>query len=203
MILNKNKYEKLFDSFIELTEFTLVKYYDGWGLKDLQEGNLGDIESDRFEDALELIDRMDIYINDYLVRPIAENLGISQCGTTWGEMAKKYKGKAGESDFDVLILDALCNHPDEISLENCAHEVFCEKIYTVVCQTYDEGYSVISFHKQEDARNLAKLNADGVEKALKEQGYNPVRTESYLGVVISAAGRNIYYEWNIEESELY
>lgn len=47
----KNRYETLFEEFMDLTEFTLIKYKDGWGLHDRQGGNLGDIESDRFENA--------------------------------------------------------------------------------------------------------------------------------------------------------
>ena len=43
----KNKYEKLFDEFISITDFRLVKYMDGFGLIDLQGADLGEIESDR------------------------------------------------------------------------------------------------------------------------------------------------------------
>lgn len=198
-----NKFEKLFDDFLELAEFTLVKYHDGWGLRDKQEGNLGNIEDDRFRDAFELIDRMDAYIEDYLVRPITENLGIVSYGTTWGEMAKKYKGNAGDSDFDVLMLDALCNHPDEICLENCKHEVWREKIYTLVCRNYSDGVSTTSFHRLEDALVLVDLDSKGVEKELSKQGYVPKRIESYMCVEIYVPNTDIYYEWNIDESELY
>ena len=60
--MDQNKYEKLFDDFLDLTEFTLVKYPDGFGLKDRQGGNLGDIESDRFMNASQIADGMERYI---------------------------------------------------------------------------------------------------------------------------------------------
>ena len=118
----KNEYEILFDSFLDLTEFTLVKYPDGWGVVDGQGGNFGDIESDRFSDAMSVIDRMDIYIEDYLVRPIKECLESEDCDMNWGDMAKKFLDNAGESEGDVRMLDAICNHADQIRLENCTHE---------------------------------------------------------------------------------
>lgn len=119
----KNIYEQSLDHFLELTEFSLVKYPDGWGLVDNQGGNIGNIEGDRFNNAIMLIDRMDIYIEDYLVRPIEECLDIQDKSICWGELAKNLIGKAGESENDVIILDALCNHSDEIQLKNCFHKV--------------------------------------------------------------------------------
>lgn len=118
----KNEYEELFNNFLDLTEFTLVKYADGWGLIDYQAGNLGGIEGERFENAKQLIDRMDGYISDYLVKPITDCLDVLDIDDTyinWGMLAEELKGKAGESEADVLMLDAICNHPDEIDLINC------------------------------------------------------------------------------------
>ena len=201
--MSKNEYEKLFDDFLDLTEFTLMRYFNGWGLKDNQGGNLGGIESRRFTDATELLDNMDMYIEDYLVEPIEDCLGVDSQGMTWGEFAKKHKGSAGDSENDVLILDALCNHPDKIQLENCEHETHTEKIYTVVCQCYSDGLSVTSFREINDARQLVSLDSNGVEDELKKQGYTPKRIESYLCVEIYVPGGDIYYEWNIEESELH
>ena len=76
----KNKYEKLFDEFLELTEFRLVRHqndydeysdeYGHWSLIDCQGANLGDIENDRFKSATQILDRMDIYIHDYIVEDI-------------------------------------------------------------------------------------------------------------------------------------
>lgn len=198
-----NKFEKLFDDFLELAEFTLVKYHDGWGLRDQQEGNLGNIENDRFRDAFELIDRMDAYIEDYLVRPITDNLGIVSYGTTWGEMAKKYKGNAGDSDFDVLMLDALCNHPEEINLENCSHEIWSEKIYTVIYRYNASNMSATSFHYLKDAQSFVELESNKIDNDLRRRGieFNKLYSLDYSALYISDTTVN--YEWIIKESELF
>ena len=47
----KNRWEELFDELLDLIEFRLIKYPDGWGLVDRQGANLGDIESDRFDSS--------------------------------------------------------------------------------------------------------------------------------------------------------
>ena len=72
-----NIWEDIFESFLDLKEFTLVHYENGkisennedvdghWGLIDRQGGNLGNIEGDVFNNAEEILDRMSIYINDY------------------------------------------------------------------------------------------------------------------------------------------
>lgn len=40
----------LFESILDIEEFFMVRYQDGtWGLQDRQGANLGDIESERFE----------------------------------------------------------------------------------------------------------------------------------------------------------
>lgn len=54
----QNKYEKLFDSFLELTEFSLIKHEDGFGLEDRQGANIGGIEDDRFETAEQIFERI-------------------------------------------------------------------------------------------------------------------------------------------------
>lgn len=201
----KNEYEKLFDSFLEITEFTLVKYFDGWGVIDLQEGNLGNIEHDRFENAAQLIERMDAYIEDYYVRSVVECLDIEKYDKmTWGEIAEKYKDNAGDSTSDVLVLDALCNHPEEIDLENCDHEVYSEKIYTVIFRCYSDGTTAMSFKERKDAVDFVKLESEGTCKDLIKQGYKPTSLKSSEeDIELYVPDTDIYYEWHIEESMLF
>lgn len=119
----KNRYEELFDSFLNTIEFQLIKYPDGWGLVDQQDGNLGNIESERFENALLLIDRLDIYIQDYFVSDIEEALG-SQQFENWEAMVEAAKERLDSADlekyrFELDILDMICCHPTKVDLENC------------------------------------------------------------------------------------
>ena len=133
----QNKWEKLFDEFLDLTEFTLIKHkpndyeYDParWSLRDEQGGNLGDIESDRFINAEGILDRMDIYINDYIITDIEElaeenNIDLSDWGS-WDELLS-YRDKFPEDCwYEFNLLNMICNHFEEINLENCTYEEEC------------------------------------------------------------------------------
>lgn len=125
----KNKYEKLFDEFLDLIEFTLIKHKDYWSLVDRQEGNLGNIEQDRFENAMEIIDRMDIYIQDYIARPLQEALNEMD-ETKEGEYSDDfeeivntcYNHYPSLNAWDVDVLDMICYHSKEIDLNKCFYE---------------------------------------------------------------------------------
>lgn len=122
----KNQWEELFDSFLSTVEFRLVKYPNGWGLVDKQGADLGDIESDRFEDAMGILDRMDVYIDDYFVSDIKEDSGCSEYHN-WSELLAFAREHMAPEDLeryhiDLEILDMICNHPEEVNLENCCFE---------------------------------------------------------------------------------
>lgn len=126
---NQNKYEQLFDQFMELTEFGLIKYDDDdgmWGLRDYQRANLGDIEGDRFDNAMQIFDRMDIYINDYFLNDIDELLAENNIEVDWEPTCEGYlknaKDLLPDAAWDFKILDMICNHFDEIDLNNCFYE---------------------------------------------------------------------------------
>lgn len=72
--VQQNEWEGLFESFLDLTEFSLEYHKDTreWGLYDRQGANLGDIQSDRFEHAGQIFDRMGVYINDYIFEDLKE-----------------------------------------------------------------------------------------------------------------------------------
>lgn len=121
----KNRWEELFDSFLSTVEFRLVKYPNGWGLVDKQGADLGDIESDRFDGAIMLLDRMDIYIDDYFASDIEEALGVHTGEyTNWSELVDIARKNMPPEDleeyrYDLEILDMICNHSAEVNLENC------------------------------------------------------------------------------------
>lgn len=154
----QNKWEKLFEEFLDVTEFTLVHYEYGrtdpedeekigyWGLYDRQGANLGEIESDVFTSASEIIDRMSTYINDYFYRDLEEeaqcyevqlpddNLLIQKYGTKvyWGgaeywlaikqELKDKNKDFLEAHQFDFDILEMIAHHGEDIELNNISHE---------------------------------------------------------------------------------
>lgn len=60
-------WDKVFADFIGFTDFKLDKDGDGYCLVDIQGANLGWIEQEHFENAAQVIERMDAYVNDYVL----------------------------------------------------------------------------------------------------------------------------------------
>lgn len=127
----QNKWEKLFDEWLELTEFSLIKHTKegAWSIYDGQGANLGDIESDRFDSAMQILDRMDIYINDYIFEDLeecwdAENnraefpYGFPSNAEDW----LKYRDLMPNNQYEMDLCDMIANHFEEINLENCNYE---------------------------------------------------------------------------------
>lgn len=125
MSKSKNQWETLFDQLLNAVEFRLVKYPDGWGLVDKQGANLGEIESDRFDGAAIIIDRLDIYIGDYFVDDIRETMGEG-ASEDWPQLLQEARTAMTLKEleyhrFDLDVLEMICNHPNEINLENCCY----------------------------------------------------------------------------------
>lgn len=133
----KNKWEELFEQYMDLVEFTLIKYKDGWGICDRQGANFGDIEGDRFENASGIFDRMDAYIEDYFFRDLEEELDaygielegeVSWNATEWLELKgdiefyNEHKKYFNDHAFEFNVLDMIANHADDINLENVYYE---------------------------------------------------------------------------------
>lgn len=124
----QNKWEKLFDEFLDLTEFTFVRHQNDWSLIDNQGANLGDIQSDRFKDAAQILERMDIYIRDYIITDIEElaeenNIDISDWDGWGWDYLLSYRDKFPQDcQYEFDLLDMICNHFEEINLENCTYE---------------------------------------------------------------------------------
>ena len=128
MVKSQNKYEKLFCSFLDLTEFSLIKYEDGFGLEDRQGANLGDIEDDRFETAEQIFERMSIYIDDYIDEDLCD-AWVDELGFNCDEIPDTIEGwldhkeELKEYQYEIDLIDMICNHHDEINLENCDYEI--------------------------------------------------------------------------------
>ena len=131
----QNKWEKLFDEFLDLTEFSLVKNqnnynkatdeYGCWSLIDKQGGNIGNIEGDRFECAKQIFDRMENYIEDYIAEPLEKEL-INK-----GNVGEEFysledilfcRKELPDSQWDFDVLDMICYRFEEINLENCNYK---------------------------------------------------------------------------------
>ena len=123
----QNKWEQLLNQFMDLTEFSLIKHKDGWGLYDRQGANLGDIESDRFSNAEQIFERMDVYINDYIIEDIKRCLAVKGLLPEyeydgWDDMLINAAPLLPENKFEFDLLDMIINHYDEIDLNNVYYE---------------------------------------------------------------------------------
>lgn len=130
----QNKWEKLFDEWLDLTEFSLIKHVKEtdeyiWSLYDGQGANLGDIEDDRFANAMQILDRMEIYIRDYIFEDLEEcwdsenNKAEFPYGYPWSaEEWLKYRELMPNNQYEMDLCDMIANHFDEINLENCFYE---------------------------------------------------------------------------------
>lgn len=144
----QNKWERLFEEWLDLTEFSLIKHsnpehiitykdfdnqpciiehYGIWSVRDRQGANLGDINENRFDNAQQIFERMDIYIHDYIVE------AIENCLDEKGLLPEyEYDGYDDllinaapllpENKWDFNVLDMIVNHFDEINLENVFYE---------------------------------------------------------------------------------
>lgn len=142
-----NKYEDLLSNFLVETEFDLLRFTNGtYGLHDCQGANLGGIEGERFRSAGEMLDRMDIYINDYLLEDLSEaavnsegfdasmldkgdtdeNDGIPYTCEGWAdaynspEFMKANPQFAKDYEYDLQLADMIANHAGDIDLAKVA-----------------------------------------------------------------------------------
>ena len=131
----QNKWEQLFDEWLDLSDFTLIKHknnynrltdeYGHWSLIDNQGGNIGNIEGDRFENAAAILDRMEIYLEDYIATPLEEELvrrGVNSEELYSFEEVLVYRSKLPDNQWDFDILEMVCYHADDIDLNNCTYE---------------------------------------------------------------------------------
>lgn len=129
----EDKWTNDFIELLDLIEFDLEKHDDAdedekWSLIDKQGANLGDIEGDRFGDASGILDRLNIYIEDYIIDDLDRILnGLDDVSTeglnTWEDYLNWYntigKEKYAEefSAWDFEVLDLLINHAEDVDIE--------------------------------------------------------------------------------------
>lgn len=149
----KESYEEMFDNLIGEVEFELVKYsgedrkskstwddeeFEGdWGLIDSQGANLGGIEEERFNNAQEIVNRLDTYIHDYFLEGFEEDdYGDLQdeadkCYTAedWLGFFTKHPEAYPDKEYResmLEFLDFIVNHAKDVDLEKCHYEEFGE-----------------------------------------------------------------------------
>ena len=184
----------LFKDYLDLTEFALEKDGDSYRLTDLQGGNLGDIESDRFDSAKEIFDRMDDYIYDYYVRPIEEETEQSGVELPDGDLEtlvgwyKEHKDEFPEYADDFAVLDMIVNHADEVDLSKAVSHLFDES-YKKACKKAVESVAKKRALKEGLRSNIIEFPSGDYVYVGAEDG------KLYAG---GATNTGIFHEYEID-----
>lgn len=125
MKLQLNKWEKLFIEFLNMVEFSLHMRIDAdgvvcYGVEDLQHANLAGIEQDFFYSAGDVLKRMEVYENDYIVKDILECIretGVLCEYNQWSDLLK-YRSILPCNQLDFDLLEMICYHSQDISITN-------------------------------------------------------------------------------------
>ena len=122
----QNKWEKLFDEFMDLIEMGLIKTNKGYfHLRDYTGANLGNIESENVNSAEWIIERLDNYSYDDIVRSLEECLAEKGYNIDYGnyqDLINYCQDKIPDNKWDLDVLDMICNHFNDINLNNCIYE---------------------------------------------------------------------------------
>ena len=98
-----------FNLLMELYEFEVYRSDNGkLMVDDLQGACLGDICSEQFDDEFEILERMEIYHNDYIMRPIEDEYDISfNTYEEWYEFLKDKNESTALQLISMLIYKKL------------------------------------------------------------------------------------------------
>lgn len=93
--LKQEKIVKFFKEMLNVYEFDLIiNTYENaesvFRLKDLQGGNLGGIEQENFYTLQDIVNRLDVYHQDYIYKPLEEKENIKLNTNDWEIIAKKF-----------------------------------------------------------------------------------------------------------------
>ena len=174
----QNKWERTFEEMLNLMECSFVRYGKGYyGLYDEQGANLGNINDDTFTDASSIIDRLDMYIHDYIIRDIEEELEnyeincptdeqilngeppfrLTDCEWYYRLLTLLPQSDASQGiefivnhKFDYEALDMILHHSDEINLENISYIETDKKLRMItVTETYSKSFVVLADSSEE------------------------------------------------------
>ena len=113
-------YYNLFQDMLDLYEFDLsVDEENNWRVVDRQGANLGGIEQDKFETLASIIERMEIYHNDYIIRDLGECFPDIEY-SNWNDLYLQLIQLSDEEDlsefeFSIRVLEMILNSEPVLS----------------------------------------------------------------------------------------
>lgn len=153
-------------------------------LKDLQGGNLGNIESEEFHNLADIIDRLNVYHEDYIDQPLEEriNKGEKIENNDWDLIASRFlkSNKVNvrlkgiyqfnfNDDFNLNIIDKLKEYLDqeEFPLIYCYIEkskILYDKVPYEILKKYEESlhlyFETDDIVKENDGELYSKSNKE-------------------------------------------
>ena len=189
-------YNELFSDLLDLTEFSLEKVSDHteddgkFVLIDNQGANIGGIQTYTFDTASEILDRLDMYIEDYYldaIKEIAEDGGIEipEDVVTVEDYVDWYNSHKGEPEFDKVfgdsaddfaVLDMIANHADEVDLESVYNKYYKESLVEKTSDNNTKTFTIKGIHytvtKIEDSMDKNGYIAKWKDDSDNGLGYN-------------------------------
>ena len=106
---------EIFDDLMDLYEFQVYKNEQGLlQVYDLQGACLGDICSETFRDEWEILDRMEIYHEDYIIRGIEEYVDIKNCFNYEDILQVLEQENIEDLQYDMAILRLITHQEQKV-----------------------------------------------------------------------------------------
>lgn len=121
-------YFDLFQDLLDLYEFDLALDEENyWRVIDRQGGNLGGIEQEQFNTIADIVDRMDAYHNDYILRSLEECLPEIETfcyQDAYNSLMDLFHSgeDLSEFEFDIRVLEMILYGADVLSNKNKNNE---------------------------------------------------------------------------------
>lgn len=179
---NQKKVISFFNDLLNLYEFELKINTNKNGekkfmLKDLQDGNLGEIEQEEFDSLADIIERLDIYHDDYIFHPLEEREEAKEyiAVNDWDLVAKKFI----ESCWIQIILDEIkpTNYQElnEIEIKQSENMMFsllneAEQFYKIICHKYINKMSNEVLIEDTDNKEIIRILIDNKNIHLQDSG---------------------------------
>lgn len=177
--------EEMFDWLISFMDFGLVKYTKTgeFGLRDLQGANLGNIESDRFDNAAGIIDRLGIYLHDYFLGDEpgelsfgddAEadnaqdewNKNVVDISDAW-DFFDKHERYKSDPEFKWIYdaCDFIINKADKVDLNKCKYKEDDSETIEEGCSKANEAVETINDECCDWLKSVGCWGAPGDEES--------------------------------------
>lgn len=213
---------KVFTGFITSMDFTVVKVGDEYSLRD--DANLGNIHSDRFDSAMAMTDRLDVYIEDYYIYDtlsLIKSNGLEDILTDDSpsllQICEDINAASGDERVQKFfneyrstmeIIDLIVNRIDDVDLSIAFKDAPVEESeikWTPIPETADDNGNPTSYStKYRGETFFISENGDGKYDVESEnmrhhgQTYYAPINEDFSGF-LSRADAEEYFADNIDE----